>query len=130
MKQLTQKHKGRSQIRQFTRKDVEDCFDKFWGAAFRAPGDTVTIKNIALLSNITPPTWRVDYCVDHADTGFHYHDTVLLMQHSWTTSGCLEWDLTAPKEQDLPEGCATVQEEDARLRQQRCARAAQDEEGS
>ena len=55
MKQLTRKHKNLANIRHFTRKDVEDCFNRFWGAAFRTSGDTVTIKDIALLSGLTPP---------------------------------------------------------------------------
>lgn len=126
MKQLTWKQKDPAKVRQFTRQDVENCFNTFWGAAFRASGTIVTIKDVALISDLTPPTWRVDFCLDSPATGFHYHDAVLLIQHSWITpSGHQEYYLTAPKEQDLPTGCTSVTEEDAWVRQQRCAAATQ-----
>lgn len=128
MKPQIRKQKHLSHARHFTRQDVADCFDKFWGASIRAIGYTVTIKDIALLSDITPLTWRVDYCIDHATTEFHNHDTVLVMQQCWlTASGRQEWYLTTPIEQSLPEGCASVHEEDVRLRQQRCAGGAPEE---
>lgn len=131
MKQRTRTNKDLSNTRHFTRQDVQDCFDKFWGASLRATGYTVTIKDIALLSDITPLTWRVNYCIDHTAIEFHNHDAVLVMQQCWLTAlGRQEWYLTAPIEQSLPEGCASVHEEDARLRQQRCSGAAPDEEGS
>jgi hypothetical protein len=130
MKQRTWKHKDSAKIRQFTRKEVEDCFHKFWGAAIRATGDTVTIEKIARVPEMTPPTWRVDFCIQGI-TGFCYHDAVLVIQRSWITgTGLQGFYLTAPKEQTLPEGCASVKDEDARLRQQRCSGAAQDEEES
>lgn len=125
MRQRLRKNKDLSNTRQFTRKDVEDCFNQFWGAAFRASGDTVTIKCITWLSNLTPPTWRIEFCLD-SPTGFHYHDAILLMQHSWPTfPGHQEFTLMAPHEQALPEGCASVKQEDARLQQQRCTEATQ-----
>lgn len=100
MKQLIQKRKDRSKMRQFTRQDVVNCFDQFWGAAFRADDSTVTVQDIALLSGTTPPTWRIDHCLNSpaATFGFHYHDAVLFMHHSWTTpSGRQKWYLTAPQ---------------------------------
>ena len=131
MKVHTRETANSAQIRHFTRQDIEDCFERFWGAGFRASGGTVTLKDIALLSGITPPTWRVEYCVDHADIDFRYHDVLLLMQHSMRIEpGRQEWYVTVPNEQPLPEGCASVQEEDVRLRQQRCAGAVPDEESS
>ena len=131
MKQHTRKQENPAQVRYFTRKDVEDCFHRIWGAAFRLPGDIVTIKDIALVSGLTPATWRVEYCVDTASTGFHYHDAVLLSQSSRTTLlGRQEFYLTVPPEHSLPEGCASVKEEERRLRQQRCARAVPEEERS
>ena len=117
MQPQIRKQKHLSQARHFTRQDVADCFDEFWGASIRATGYTVTIKDIALLPEITPLTWRVEYCIDHTATDFHNHDTVLVMQQGWlTASGRQEWYLTAPLEQSLPEGCATARQEDARLR--------------
>lgn len=105
-------------MRQFTRKDVEDYFNKFWGATFRASGDTVTVNSIAWLKDITPPVWCVDFSTV-STSGHHYYGKVLLIQHSRVTSqGHKECYLTSPGQHILPEWAATVKDEDALLKQQ------------
>ena len=111
-------------MRQFTRKDVEDDFQKFWGATYRASGDTITINRITWLSDVTPPLWRIDFSTV-SRAGHRYHAEVLLIQRDRTTAqGRKEFYLTSPDEQVLPEGCASVKEENALLRQRREAKQA------
>ena len=117
-------------MRQFTRKDVEDYFNTFWGASYRKFGDNVTINSIIWLSDITPPMWRIDFSTV-SGAGHRYHGEVLLIQRNRTTSqGRREFYLTCPGEQTLPEGCASVKEENALVRQRREAEQADEENKS
>jgi len=111
-------------MRQFTRKDVEDDFQKFWGATYRASGDTITINGITWLSGVTPPLWRIDFSTV-SRAGHRYHAEVLLIQrYRVTLQGRKEFYLTSPDEQTLPEGCASVKDENALLRQREAEQVA------
>ena len=97
-------------MRTFTRADVEARWNQIWGE------DTETqkwyVKNIQMVSGLTPPTWAIEFNADTYEDGrlvHAYHDMVLLIEKQDVYGHPV---LRTTSEIELPVGCATVTDED------------------
>jgi hypothetical protein len=95
--------------RHCTRANIEAEFTKRFGTL---AGQTWQVQEVLLLPELSPPTWLLRYTISYQGrSGVGYHD--LLFVEKAHIAG--RPYLNGPLPVLLPEGCTTVQEEDAEI---------------
>lgn len=102
--------------RAFTRADVEQFFQKHYGALDYPKS---TIESVALLPELTPPTWRLRYKALYHDNDWLYFTLIILQCASITGPY-----LNLVDEVELPTGFVATAAEDAEMEREKTERRA------
>ena len=100
--------------RAFTRADIIAHFERHWGPVYERSGGKVTIEKVVLLEGVTRPIWLLDYHVLYEQPDWHDHHDMLLFTQVPRLDGSHR--LTTVDEVRLPEGAASVAEEDKAIK--------------